>query len=125
MLRPDDYNPDAMASHPAMPYALLPYAYALKLGLDVNGKGDRSGDPFFEDQLLKARMEKDVAKRRQLAYDIQRYLAQKAYVMRPAGASSGLSLWWPAVCNVNVYQGEFRNNYYEWLDDTQPLSKSA
>src|SRR5262249_7970732 len=43
-------------------------------GFDAGGKGDQSGDPQVETMVQKARVERDVEKRRSLVYDLQRYL---------------------------------------------------
>ena len=104
-------------------------AGATFVGLDANGKGDFSGDPYVEGQLAKGRMEVDGEKRKSIVIDLQRYLAKQQYVVRYPGGATGLDLAWPAVRNHLVYTGpiaSFRGqDYYEWLDDTkQPLGKS-
>ncbi len=95
------------------------------IGMDPKGAGDFSGDPYMEDQLFKARSEVDTEKRRAIVQDLQRYLGQKQYFVRTLGGATGLSLWWPAVKNANVYSNSLLFNFYEWLDDTQqPLKKA-
>jgi len=96
------------------------------LGFDAAGTGDGSGDPQVESMLKKATSELDTEKRRTLVHDIQRYLAAKQYNVTKPGATSSFSLAWPVLGNFNVYQGDRRgDNYYWWLDDTQPPLKKA
>jgi hypothetical protein len=106
-----------------------PTAGATFVGLDANGKGDYSGDPFVEAQLSKGRSEVDAEKRKSIVLDLQRYLAKQQYVVRYPGGATGLDLAWPAVRNHLVYSGptaSFRGrDFYEWLDDSQPPLKKT
>src|SRR5438132_9873503 len=54
------------------------------VGLDVNGKGDYSGDPTVDSLLEKARVELDANKRKSLVHDLQRYLGKQQYLVRSA-----------------------------------------
>jgi ABC-type transport system substrate-binding protein len=106
-----------------------PAAGATFVGLDAAGKGDYSGDPLVDSQLLKARGEPDIEKRRAIVQDLQRHLAKQQYVIRYPGGASGLALAWPAVKNYLAFQGvnsSFHGvEYYYWLDDTKaPLKKA-
>jgi ABC-type transport system substrate-binding protein len=97
-------------------------------GLDVNGAGDYSGDPYIEDQLFEARGETDVNRRKAIVANVQRHLAKQQYLLRHPGGASGLELAWPAVRNRLTYrapQVSFRGpHYYEWLDETKPPLKA-
>jgi ABC-type transport system substrate-binding protein len=96
------------------------------LGQDVNGKGDGSGDPFVDDQILKARREFDVEKRKGLIFDLQRYLAKACYCVPNPGLADGFSLAWPVLGNYQVYIRDRRGvNYNWWIDDSQPPLKKA
>ena len=96
------------------------------LGFDANGKGDASGDPTVDAMLKKAQTELDVEKRRALVWDVQRYLAPKMYNVPKPGATTSLSLAWPALANFNVYRGDRRTpNYYWWIDDSKAPIKRA
>ena len=72
----------------------------------------------------KARIERDVEKRRTLVQDLQRYLAKAMYGLILPGGASGFSLAWPALRNYNVYRGASGGaawfHYKEWLDTTKP-----
>ena len=58
--------------------------------------------------------------------DLQRYLAAKQYNVTKPGAASTFTLAWPALGNFNVYKGDRRgDNYYWWIDETQPPFKKA
>jgi peptide/nickel transport system substrate-binding protein len=104
-----------------------PAAGATFVGLDAAGKGDYSGDPFVESQLLKGRAEPDSEKRRAIVHDVQRHLAKQQYVIRFPGGASGLALSWPAVKNFLAFRGSNASfhgvEYYSWLDETQPPIK--
>ncbi len=106
-----------------------PVAGATFVGLDAAGKGDYSGDPYVEAQLLKGRGEPDIEKRRTIVQDLQRYLAKQQYLIRYPGGATGLSLAWPAVKNYLAYQGSNTSfhgaEFYYWLDQTKaPISKA-
>jgi peptide/nickel transport system substrate-binding protein len=105
-----------------------PAAGATFVGLDATGKGDYSGDPYVDGQLLKGRAEPDFEKRRAIVHDLQRYLGKQQYIVRYPGGASGLSLAWPAVKNFLAFRGSNASfhgaEYYYWLDQTQaPLKK--
>src|SRR5262249_42830504 len=92
-------------------------------GLDANGVGDYSGDPYIEDLVTKARSEPDTERRRSLAYDLQRHIGKQQYIVRWPGGASGLELIWPVVRNHLTYRGlnpSYRGpHFYEWLDETK------
>jgi peptide/nickel transport system substrate-binding protein len=106
-----------------------PAAGATFVGLDAAGKGDYSGDPYVESQLLKGRAEPDIAKRREIVRDLQRHLGKQQYVVRYPGGASGLSLAWPAVKNHLAFRGPtasyYGSEYYAWLDtELAPFKRS-
>ncbi|HWO72085.1 MAG TPA: ABC transporter substrate-binding protein, partial [Dehalococcoidia bacterium] len=53
------------------------------IGFDPQGKGDHSGDPYVDDQIRKSRVERDTEKRKQIMKDLQRYLGEQMYLIRP------------------------------------------
>ena len=72
----------------------------------------------------RARVEQDTEKRRQLVFDIQRYLAKSMYSIPFPGLASGFTVAWPCLGNFRVNQGA-RIDQYLWVDDTKPPLKSA
>jgi ABC-type transport system substrate-binding protein len=96
------------------------------LGFDVNGRGDRSGDPRVDEIVKRASAEQDTDRRRGLIHELQRYLAQKMYYVLNPGLSDTFQLAWPVVGNFNVYRAERRTvNYHWWIDDTKtPLRRA-
>jgi ABC-type transport system substrate-binding protein len=107
----------------AMVAIYSPAAGATFVGLDAAGKGDYSGDPYVDGQLLKARGEPEVEQRREIIHDLQRHLAQQQYIIRYPGGASGLALSWPAVKNYLAFRGSNASfhgaEFYYWLDDTK------
>lgn len=100
------------------------------LGFDVGGKGDGSGDPHVDAEIKKAQQEFDVNKRKAITQDLDRYLAQKMYVLMGLGGANGFSMAWPCVQNFEAYKGALQNsnriaNMYWWLDDTRPPLRRA
>jgi ABC-type transport system substrate-binding protein len=93
-------------------------------GYDVNGVGDGSGDPHVDAEIIKARGEFDTDSRRAIIHELQRYLAEKQYVVPIPGFADSFSLAWAAVGNYNVWRGDKRQlNYNWWIDDTKaPLA---
>jgi peptide/nickel transport system substrate-binding protein len=74
-------------------------------GFDAGGRGDFSGDPHIDAELLKARGELDDARRRAIIHDLQRYLGGKRYNVRWPGGANRLLMANSAVKNFNVYRG--------------------
>jgi ABC-type transport system substrate-binding protein len=100
------------------------------LGFDPAGKGDGSGDPQVDAEIKKAQQEFDTNKRKQLTQELDRYLAQKAYVLQGLGGANGFSMAWPVIQNFEAYRGALQNanrvhNMNWWLDDTKPPLKRA
>lgn len=94
-------------------------------GFDTNGKGDYSGDSTLETMLRNARREVDIAKRKVIVKDAQRYMAKKMYNVRFPGQVGGFRVSWPAMRNDRVYQGGQIEYYHVWIDETQaPLKKA-
>ena len=99
------------------------------LGFDAGGKGDGSGDPQVDAQIKKAQQEFDTAKRKQITQELDRYLAQKAYVIQGLGGASTFTLAWDAVRNFEAYRGALQNtnrvqNQNWWLDQTKAPFKA-
>jgi ABC-type transport system substrate-binding protein len=100
------------------------------LGFDTAAKGDGSGDAQLDADIKRAQQEFDVGKRKALTQEIDRYLAQKMYVIQGLGGASSFSLAWAAVQNFEAYKGALQNanrihNMYWWLDDTKAPLKRA
>jgi ABC-type transport system substrate-binding protein len=95
------------------------------LGFDANGKGDRSGDPFVDGLLVKARGEVDEKRRKAMLQELRNYLGKTMYGIRWPGGASGFGLAWPALGNYNVFRGDNRSVLYNyWVDETKaPLAK--
>ena len=94
-------------------------------GIDPDGKGTFAGDPYIEDTIQKARGELDANKAHGYVQDIQRYVAGKGYMWRFPGGATGIDVAWPAVRNFDVYQGENRSHFFEWLDQSLPPFKKS
>ncbi|HLF77459.1 MAG TPA: ABC transporter substrate-binding protein [Dehalococcoidia bacterium] len=93
-------------------------------GFDSAKKGDQSGDPEVEALIVKARVERDINRRKALVYDIQRLLAKGSYGILPPGVATTFVMAWPSLGNFRVYQGG-RLNYRLWVDQTKaPIAKA-
>jgi len=66
-------------------------------GFDPNGKGDHKGDPTVDDLIRKGRIERDNNKRKQLLFDLQKYMADQMYIVRALSGATGFDLAWPAL----------------------------
>jgi peptide/nickel transport system substrate-binding protein len=93
-------------------------------GFSLNGKNDLSGDPKLDAMIEPARLERDDEKRRNLVFDIQRYLAKALYSLEPPGMSTSFTMAWPCLGNFHVYWGR-RYNYRLWVDETKPPFKTS
>jgi peptide/nickel transport system substrate-binding protein len=95
-------------------------------GYDVNGKGDKSGDPQLISLLSKAQTEREPASQKKLIQDAQRYLGKAQHVLLLPGSASGFWAAWPAVRNFHTYDGgtdETWEHYKMWIDPTKaPLA---
>jgi peptide/nickel transport system substrate-binding protein len=100
------------------------------LGFDVGGKGDGSGDPHVDVEIKKAQQEFDLAKRKTITQELDRYLAQKMYVLQGLGGANGFSMAWPVVQNFEAFKGALQNtnrvqNMNWWLDESKPPLRKA
>jgi ABC-type transport system substrate-binding protein len=98
-----------------------------RYGYDVKGVGDNSGDPFVDQKLEAAKGEFDDNKRKQIVFELQRYLAKSQYAIRSPGGASKFTLVWPAVKNYGVFNSDQPTrllNKTWWLDQTQAPFKS-
>jgi peptide/nickel transport system substrate-binding protein len=95
-------------------------------GYDVNGKGDKSGDPQLISILSKAQVEKDSATQKKLIQDAQRYLGKAQHILLVPGTATSFWAAWPAVQNFQTWQGgvdETWEHYGMWIDPTKaPLA---
>jgi peptide/nickel transport system substrate-binding protein len=101
-------------------------------GFSASGKNDGSGDPQVDRMIEAGQAEFDNAKRRKITQDLQRYLAEKMYLVTWPGAANSWVMAWPALQNVRVFQ-DYRGigndatltPIFWWLDDTKaPMKKS-
>jgi ABC-type transport system substrate-binding protein len=92
------------------------------IGYDVNGVGDHSGDPYVDDLIRKGKVEPDSEARVEILHDLQRYFAQKMYLLRAPSAATGFELMWPAVKNFRWFQTDrvATEIEYWWLDQSLP-----
>jgi peptide/nickel transport system substrate-binding protein len=89
-------------------------------GFDINGRGDKSGDPQLNTMLEKMRSEKDTNAAKKLAHDVQRYLAKTQYALIFPGGATGFWHAWPALRNFRVWRGtQSWFTYKLWLDRTK------
>jgi peptide/nickel transport system substrate-binding protein len=113
----------------ADPVAQMHYWYHSKagasfFGFDAAGTGDRSGDPYVDDTLVKAQQEFDNAKRQALIVDLVKYLGGKMYSVQGVSGASSFAMAWPALGNYRVWFGGSANNaritnQYWWVDHTK------
>jgi ABC-type transport system substrate-binding protein len=122
-------GPQASAPEPT---GQLVYDYHSKAstgwyGFDASGNGDHAaGDPALDRMLDSALAEFDLEKRRQIVFEIQRYLGKPQYGIRWPGGASGFLLAWPVLGNFNVWQNDpRRESVREWIDDTKAPLKRA
>jgi peptide/nickel transport system substrate-binding protein len=91
-------------------------------GYDVNGKGDKSGDPALIEILSKARVEKDVATQKKLIQDAQRLLGKAQHILTYPGSATSFFAVWPAVQNFHTYDSGTDlswEHYAMWIDSTK------
>jgi hypothetical protein len=87
----------------------------------VGGGGGKTGDPALISILEKARLERDVAARKKLTLEAQRYLGKAQWSQLESGGATGFALAWPAVQNFAVWEGQAPWEKYQiWLDQTKP-----
>ena len=93
-------------------------------GFDINGKGDKSGDPRLTEMLAKAKVERDVEAQKKLVIEAQRYLGKAMHALTWPGGATGLEAAWPAVQNFRVWRGASTWERYKlWIDPTKaPLA---
>jgi len=111
------------------------YEYSAKggpnfYGFNATGQSDPAGDPQVEALIDRGLAEFDIPKRRQIAFDLQRYLAEKLYLVYYPGGSSGFDIAWPALRNFDVFTGSLGGGTdqlatYYWIDQTEPPLKKA
>jgi ABC-type transport system substrate-binding protein len=98
-------------------------------GFSASGQNDQSGDPQVDALIEKARLERDTEKRRDLVFDVQRYLAKPMYALQSPGVASIFTVAWPCLANFRVYSNAAgfgaRPNYRLWVDETKaPIAKT-
>jgi peptide/nickel transport system substrate-binding protein len=105
------------------PAAVLSGIY---LGGGATSAMPKSLDPTLEDMLLKGRGEPDLAKRRNLVLETQRYLAKTMWAIPNPGSTAPITLAWPWVGNqgvVRTWPGggnvAAQVNPVLWLDKTK------
>jgi peptide/nickel transport system substrate-binding protein len=115
----------------ADPIAEMAYHYSLKAGVNfygfnANGKSAPTGDPFVESLITKGMAEFEPEKRREIAIEMQKYLAEQMYLVMYPGGSSGFAIAWPCLKNFGVYTGPSDQvPTYWWVDETEAPIKKA
>jgi ABC-type transport system substrate-binding protein len=96
-------------------------------GATPDGNNVLKGDPKLNDMLLKARLETDVNKAKELMKEVQRYMAQQAYHIPKPSNSIPFTVWWPALANVGAFTSSpvganrwAEHNLAWWIDTTKP-----
>jgi ABC-type transport system substrate-binding protein len=98
----------------------LPISGVTFHGYDVNGRGDKSGDPALIEILSKARLERDTAARKKLVLEAQRHLGKTMHSLVFPGGATGFDPAWPALQNFRVWDGVAPWEKYQlWLDTTK------
>jgi ABC-type transport system substrate-binding protein len=102
----------------------LAYLYYSKGGANFYGLPP---DSYVDAQVERGLAEFDLEKRRQLAFDLERYLAEKQFYVNYPGGATGFNIAWPVIQNFNTYRGwaDGRRSLFWWLDDTQPPLKKT
>jgi ABC-type transport system substrate-binding protein len=92
----------------------------LRLWYHPAGQRVQGTDSTFEELLDRAVAEFDDQERMALIHEVQRHEAENVFFPRIAGATS-FRIHWPALRNVNVWQGgTARNNCTVFLDSSKP-----
>jgi peptide/nickel transport system substrate-binding protein len=113
-------TPSVVGPDSAMIAEYLPASGVTFHGFDMNGKGDKSGDPQLNSLLSKARVERDVEARKKLIIDAQRHLGKTMHALTFPGGATGFWAAWPAVQNFRVWRGVSTWERYQlWLDQTK------
>ena len=94
-------------------------------GFSPDGRSTHAGDPYLDDLTSKLKQEFDAPKRLTMFQELQRYVAQKQYIVHMPGGASGFNLNWPAVGNFGVYRGGSNPDQHLWVDDSKPPFKKA
>jgi ABC-type transport system substrate-binding protein len=95
-------------------------------GFTPDGKNAHQGDPKLNDMIDKMRAEFDRNKQLDLSHEIQRYFTGQSYYIPRAATVKPLTLTWPALGNMGVFQaspGENQwaeRNVHWWVDQTKP-----
>jgi peptide/nickel transport system substrate-binding protein len=96
-------------------------------GATPDGLNAVKGDPKLNDQLAKLRQETDKNKAQEGVKDVQRYLAQQAYIIPKPTNSIPFTLWWPSIGNVLAYTSSpvganrwAEHNLAWWIDQSKP-----
>jgi peptide/nickel transport system substrate-binding protein len=85
-----------------------PTSGMLGVGGPDGSKGDGSGDPEVDSLIDKMKAEFDAEKRTELGGEMQRYLAEQAYVVLRPGIADQFLMAQEAIQNFNVFQGDSR-----------------
>jgi ABC-type transport system substrate-binding protein len=122
-------GPSPVSSDPVARFAWDYYSKGGRTwyGHDSAGKGDKSGDPFVDQEIFKAQREVDEKKRLVIIQSLQRHLAKTQYALRWPGGATNFSLAWPALQNFNVWRPDDHNrgNLRWWVDGTKaPLNRA-
>jgi len=101
-------------------------------GLTPTGLNAKQGDPYLNDLIVRIKQEFDLKKAQEMAWDVQRRMAEQAYYMPAYVSVLGYTLWWPVVGNFGVYRTGPSGNVtvetrapYWWIDDSQAPLKSV
>lgn len=96
-------------------------------GMTPDGKNAHLGDPEVNNAVAALRREFDLKRQQQMAQDIARMMAKKAYVIPNLPFSSlGFTLTWPVIANMGLYRAwpagssVTETNLHLWIDSTKP-----
>jgi peptide/nickel transport system substrate-binding protein len=114
-------TPSVVSPTCALVAEYLPLSGVTFHGFDLNGKGDKSGDPALSAILSKARVERNLEAQKKLVLDAQRHLGKAMHALAFPGGATGLWPAWPAVQNFRVWRGVSSwERYRLWLDQSKP-----
>ncbi|HEX5369781.1 MAG TPA: ABC transporter substrate-binding protein [Dehalococcoidia bacterium] len=84
------------------------------------------GDPKLNDMTVQIVQEYDHDNQVKLVQDLTRYVTQQMYYIPNVSAAKALSLWWPAIGNVNAYSSYADSGVWTdqrinwWIDSSKP-----
>jgi hypothetical protein len=96
------------------------------VGAPASGGSAKAGDPQISSLITKYFEEFDVDKQIALAFEYQRQLAEKAYLIQTQIYTAEWTLTWPVIGNLGVFRSpeagrsSVETDLHRWIDDSKP-----